>query len=82
MSREDMIKIDGIVTQSLSGGQFSVQLEDGRTIPAKLSGRIRKFHIKVLVGDKVTLGFSPYDLTHGLILSREKLSPMSANRPN
>lgn len=74
MSREDLIKVDGVVTESLSGSQFAVTLPDGRVISAKLSGRVRKFHIKVLVGDRVTLGLSPYDLTHGLILSREKLN--------
>jgi len=67
------VKIDAVVTESLSGSQFKVRLSDGRQMTAKLSGRLRKFHIKVIVGDRVTLGLSPYDLTHGLILSREKL---------
>lgn len=74
MSREDLLKVDGVVTQSVSSGQFSVKLADGREVLAKLSGRIRRFHIKVLVGDKVTLGMSPYDLTHGIILTRERLT--------
>ncbi len=73
MSREDLLKIEGTVTESLSGSRFTVKLADGRQMMAKLSGRLRRFHIKVIVGDKVTLGLSPYDLTHGLILSREKL---------
>ena len=73
MSREDLLKIEGTVTESLSGSRFTVKLTDGRQMMAKLSGRLRRFHIKVIVGDKVTLGLSPYDLTHGLILSREKL---------
>lgn len=75
MSREDMIKVDGVVTESLSGSQFMVQLADGRKMVAKLSGKIRRYHIKVIVGDKVTVGLSPYDLTHGLILTRERLAP-------
>lgn len=75
MSREDLAKIDGIVTDVLAGGNFSVQLSNGQSIHAKLSGRLRKFHIRVIVGDKVVIGLSPYDLTHGLILSREKLGP-------
>ena len=66
--------MDGTVSESLSANQFAVKLSDGRTISARLSGRIRRFHIKVLVGDKVTLGLSPYDLTHGLILTRERLN--------
>lgn len=73
MSREDLLKIEGTVTESLSGSRFSVKLTDGRTIPTKLSGRLRRFHIKVIVGDRVTVGLSPYDITHGLILGREKL---------
>jgi translation initiation factor IF-1 len=75
MSREDLLKIEGVVTESLSGSRFAVKLQDGRIIMAKLSGRLRRFHIKVIVGDRVTLGLSPYDLTHGLILGRERLGP-------
>lgn len=74
MSREDLVKVEGVVQESLSAGQFAVKLADGRIINARLSGKIRRFHIKVLVGDRVTLGLSPYDLTHGLILSRERLA--------
>lgn len=73
MSKEDLLKIDGVVTESLSGSIFNVKLSDGRFVKAKLSGRLRKFHIRIIVGDKVTLGMSPYDLSHGLIVSREKL---------
>lgn len=73
MSREDLLKVGGVVVEALSGGLFSVKLQDGRTVSAKLSGRLRKFHIRVIAGDKVTLGFSPYDLSHGLILTRERL---------
>lgn len=74
MSREDLLKIDAVVTQALSGSQFQVRLSDGRELTAKLSGRLRRFHIKVLVGDRVTIGVSPYDLSHGLILTRERLA--------
>ncbi len=81
MSRDDLIKVDGVVSESLSASQFSIKLADGRVIGAKLSGRLRRFHIKVLVGDRVTLGISPYDLTHGLILSRERLSGPPVRRP-
>lgn len=73
MSKEDLLQIGGTVTEALSGSAFKVKLTDGRELVAKLSGRLRRFHIRVLVGDRVTLGISPYDLTHGLILSREKL---------
>lgn len=73
MSREDLLKIEGVISEALSGSRFSVKLPDGRILGAKLSGRLRRFHIRVLVGDRVTLGISPYDPSHGLILSREKL---------
>jgi translation initiation factor IF-1 len=73
MSKEDLIKVDGVVSEALSGSRFFVKLADGRVLGAKLSGRLRRFHIRVLVGDKVTLGISPYDSSHGLILGREKL---------
>ncbi len=73
MSREDLLKIEGTITEAVSASQFRVKLADGRILSAKLSGRLRQFHIRVLVGDRVTLGLSPYDLSHGLILSREKL---------
>ncbi len=73
MSREDLIKIDGTVSEALSGSRFLVKLVDGRVLGAKLSGRLRRFHIRVLVGDRITLGISPYDPSHGLILTREKL---------
>jgi len=73
MSREDLLKVEGLVTESLSGSQFRIKLADQREMTAKLSGRLRRFHIKVIVGDRVTVGLSPYDVSHGLILSREKL---------
>jgi len=78
VSRDDLLKIDGVVTEAISGGNFSVRVADDRIIAAKLSGKLRRFHIRVLVGDRVTLGLSPYDLTHGLILSRERLAPRRA----
>ena len=50
-----------------------MKLQDGRELMPKLSGTLRRFHMKVLVGDRVTLGLSPYDLSHGVILRRERL---------
>jgi translation initiation factor IF-1 len=73
MARDDLAQVSGVVTEALSGGIFAIQLENGRNIKAKLCGKMRKFRIRVIVGDRVTVGLSPYDLTHGLILTREKL---------
>ena len=75
MSKEDLARVEGVVTDVLSGGMFNVQLTNGKTILAKLSGRLRKYHIRVILGDRVSVGLSPYDLTHGLILGREKIAP-------
>lgn len=80
MSRTDLTKIPAVVVDVLGGGHFSVKLNNGRVIQAKLSGRMRKFSIRVIAGDKVTIGLSPYDLSHGLILEREKL--MHVPRPH
>ena len=75
MSREDLFQADGVITDVLAGGTYSVQLSNGQSIAAKLSGRMRKFFIRVIVGDRVTVGLSPYDPTHGLILHRQKVEP-------
>ncbi len=72
LAREDLAQVEGVITDVLAGGNFSVQLASGQRISAKLSGRMRKFHIRVILGDRVTVGVSPYDPTHGLILHRHK----------
>lgn len=62
------IEIDGTVTESLPSANFRVELENGVTVLAHISGRIRKNFIKILVGDKVRCELSPYDLTKGRII--------------
>jgi len=79
MSRDDLIQAEGKVTDLLAGGNYKVELSSGQTINAKLSGRMRKFYIRVIVGDTVTVGLSPYDPTHGLIQFRHK--PNSSGPP-
>ena len=74
MSRTDLLNVEGIVTNVFAGGKYSVNLNTGKTILAKISGRMRKYQISVIIGDKVTFGLSPYDTTHGLIVSREKIA--------
>jgi translation initiation factor IF-1 len=74
MSRDDLLNVEGIVTNIFAGGKYTVNLNNGLTISAKVSGRMRKNQISVIIGDKVTVGLSPYDISHGLIISREKLS--------
>jgi translation initiation factor IF-1 len=72
MSREDLIRIEGKVSDTTGGGNYLVLLDNGVTVTARLSGKMKKFKIRIIVGDRVTVGVSPYDLTHGLITHRQK----------
>lgn len=72
VSRDDNVKVEGTVVKVHSGGMYQVETEDGRSILTKLSGRMSRYRIKVLLGDRVTVALSPYDLTHGLIIYRGK----------
>lgn len=73
MSKEDLIRIEGKVSDTSGGGHYKVLLDNGVTVLAKLCGKMKRFNIRVIVGDKVTVGVSPYDPTHGLIMHRQKL---------
>jgi translation initiation factor IF-1 len=73
MPREDLIQLEGKVADVTGGGNYQILLDNGVTITARLSGRMKKFKIKVLVGDSVTVGVSPYDPSHGLITRRGKV---------
>jgi len=70
MSKDDLLQIPGKVTELLAGGYFRITGENGRSFTARISGRLRRFHIKVIPGDRVTVAVSPYDPTHGLIVHR------------
>lgn len=72
MAREDLIRIDGVISDASGGGNYRVTLDNGTVILAKLCGKMKRFNIRVIVGDKVTVGLSPYDVGHGLILHRYK----------
>ncbi|MCC6278528.1 MAG: translation initiation factor IF-1 [Oligoflexia bacterium] len=72
MAKDDLIELAGTVSTATGGGQFSVQLASGNTIMARLSGQMKRFKIRVVSGDKVTVAVSPYDLTHGFITRRHK----------
>ncbi|RYZ65236.1 MAG: translation initiation factor IF-1 [Proteobacteria bacterium] len=72
MSKDDLIRVDGKVSDLTGGGNYVVLLDNGVTVSARLSGKMKKFKIKVLVGDRVTVGVSPYDPSHGLITHRQK----------
>jgi translation initiation factor IF-1 len=70
--KKKLVDISGIVTQNLSNGKFQVKLENGVQVIAHLSGKIRQNRIKIVVGDKVTVELSPYDLTKGRIVYRQR----------
>ena len=70
--RDDHIKLNGVVSQVFAGGQFEVTTDSGAAVRAQLCGRMRKFRIRVILGDRVTVALSPYDLTHGMIVFRDK----------
>lgn len=72
MAKADMIEIEGVVTEKLPNTMFRVKLENGRTVLAHISGRLRQNFIRILPGDKVTMELSPYDLTKGRIIWRDK----------
>jgi translation initiation factor IF-1 len=72
MSKQDLIKQDGIVTEALSNAMFRVRLENGHEIIGHISGKMRMNYIKILPGDKVSVEMSPYDLNKGRITYRYK----------
>ena len=67
---QDKIKVEGTVIEALPGTQFRVQLDNGHEVLAYLSGKMRKFYIRILLGDRVTLEMSPYDLSRARITYR------------
>ncbi|MCI5072924.1 translation initiation factor IF-1 [bacterium] len=72
MAREDLVLIEGKVIEVAAGGNFMVEGPNGMRIAAKLAGKLRRKHIRVILGDHVTVGVSPYDPSHGLITYRGK----------
>ncbi len=72
MSKEDLIEVQGRVIEVLPNTKFRVELDNGHMVVAHISGKIRKFNIRILPGDSVTLELSPYDLTKGRITFRER----------
>ena len=69
---EDKIIVEGTVIEALPGTQFKVRLETGHEVLAYLSGKMRKYYIRILLGDSVRVEMSPYDLTRGRIVYRHK----------
>ncbi|MFP4527546.1 MAG: translation initiation factor IF-1 [Candidatus Kapaibacterium sp.] len=72
MPKQDLIKVDGVIEETLPNTQFKVKLDNGHEILAHISGKMRMNFIKILQGDKVTVELSPYDLSKGRIVYRYK----------
>jgi translation initiation factor IF-1 len=72
LARDDLIQATGSVDKILGGGRYQITLENDQKVTAQLSGRMRRFRIRVIPGDRVTVGLSPYDPTHGFITFRLK----------
>ena len=72
MSKADVIEIEGTVVEKLPNTMFQVELENGHKVLAHISGKLRQNFIRILPGDRVTLELSPYDLSTGSIIWRDK----------
>jgi len=72
MAKEEHIEMDGTIIENLPNTTFRVELENGHQVIAHISGKMRKHYIRILKGDKVTVALTPYDLTKGRIVFREK----------
>ena len=72
MAKEELIEMDGVVTEVLPDSRYRVELDNGHQVAAYAAGKMRRFRIRVVAGDKVKLEISPYDLTKGRISFRYK----------
>ena len=81
MAKEDLLEMQGVVEDVLPDGRFRVLLENGHQMVAYTAGKMKKNHIRILLGDKVSLELSPYDLTKGRITFRHLETRGSAPPP-
>jgi len=84
MAKEELVEMEGVVSEVLPNTSFRVTLQNGAAVTAYASGKMRKHRIRILAGDRVTLEMSPYDLTKGRINFRHKddtPAPRMAPRP-
>jgi translation initiation factor IF-1 len=87
LAKEELIEMNGVVNEVLPDSRFRVTLENGHQLVAYTAGKMRKHHIRILAGDKVTLELSPYDISKGRITFRHiegrgASSPAPRNRPH
>jgi len=72
MAKEDLIEVEGVVRELLPNAMFRVEIPNGKVVLAHISGKMRMHYIRILVGDKVTVELTPYDLSRGRITYRAK----------
>jgi translation initiation factor IF-1 len=72
MAKEDVIKMSGVVEEVLPNAMFRIKMENGHLIIATIGGRLRQNNIRILLGDKVDVEMSPYDLSRGRVVYRNK----------
>ncbi len=77
-NKEEKIEVEGTVIEALPATQFRVRLDNDHTVLAYLSGKMRKYYIRILLGDRVKVELSPYDLTKGRITYRQRRRPTQA----
>lgn len=82
MSKQDLIEMEGTVTESLPNAMFRVNLDNGFNVLAHISGKIRRNYIKILPGDRVKVELTPYDLTKGRITYRIPPQKQTPNHPS
>lgn len=72
MAKEELLQFEGVIKEILPNAMFRVELDNGHEILAHTSGRMRKHRIRILLGDKVTVEMTPYDMTKGRVILRHK----------
>ncbi len=72
VSKDDLVQLEGKVVSVGKGGTFTVEIEGGHQVMAKLAGKMRRARIRVVLGDEVRVAVSPYDPSHGLIVYRKR----------
>ena len=80
-NKEEKIEVEGTVIEALPATQFRVRLDNDHTVLAYLSGKMRKYYIRILLGDRVKVELSPYDLTKGRITYRQRRRATQAPQP-
>jgi len=82
VAKEELLSLEGVIEEILPDGRFAVRLENDHRIIAYTAGRMRRFRIRSIVGDRVTVEMTPYDLEKGRIIYRERVASTGPGGPN